>query len=217
VSPESLAQRAYRELRNAIIDGRIAPGETVLEAEVGTMLRMSRTPVREALRHLELEGYIVRDAASRLVVNRPTPTDVTEIFVVRELLEGDAVRLAASRISDDELARLEELIAADRRALRRRRFDELASLNDEIHSVIMAASRNRTLSELLGNLRGRVLGLNAFAVGTDDDQRQFVDEHAAIVELLRDGDGDAAVALLHGHLGRARDVLLRGLQGGDAP
>jgi len=167
VSTESLAQRAYRELRNAIIDRRIVPGETVLEAEVGTMLRMSRTPVREALHHLELEGYIVRDAASRLVVNRPTPTDVTEIFVVRELLEGDAVRLAASRISDDELARLEELIAADRQALRRRRFDELAGLNDEIHGLIMAASRNRTLSELLGNLRGRILGLNAFAVGTD--------------------------------------------------
>jgi DNA-binding GntR family transcriptional regulator len=179
------------------------------------MLRMSRTPVREALLHLELEGYLVRDGASRLVVHRLSAREVAEMFVVRELLEGEAVRLAASCISDEELTRLAELIAADRRALRRRRFDELAGINEQIHGLIMIASRNRTLSDLLRHLRGRIAGLDAFAVGSPDDQQQFVEEHAVLLELLRDGDEDAAVALLGDHLGRARDVLLQGLQDGD--
>ncbi|HEV7751202.1 MAG TPA: GntR family transcriptional regulator [Baekduia sp.] len=215
MSTDSLSERAYQELRAAIIGGRIAPGEAVLEVEVGPMLRMSRTPVREALLHLELEGYLVRDEASRLVVHRLSAREVVEMFVVRELLEGEAVRLAASCISDDELTRLAELIAADRRALRRRRFDELAGINEQIHGLIMIASRNRTLSDLLRHLRGRIAGLDAFAVGSPDDQQQFVEEHAVLLELLRDGDEDAAVALLGAHLGRARDVLLQGLQDGD--
>jgi GntR family transcriptional regulator, rspAB operon transcriptional repressor len=172
---------------------------------------MSRTPVREALLRLELEGYVARDDASRLVVHRLEPREVAEIFMVRELLEGEAVRLAALRISDEELARLDLLIAADRLALRQRRVDELARLNDQIHGVIMVASRSRTLTELLGNLRGRVFGLSAFAVGSDEDQQRFVAEHAALVEFLRDGDDEAAVALLHDHLGRARELLLEGL------
>ncbi|MCW3024156.1 MAG: GntR family transcriptional regulator [Conexibacter sp.] len=215
MSTDSLSERAYQELRAAIIGGRIAPGEAVLEVEVGPMLRMSRTPVREALLHLELEGYLVRDGASRLVVHRLSAREVAEMFVVRELLEGEAVRLAASCISDEELTRLAELIAADRRALRRRRFDELAGINEQIHGLIMIASRNRTLSDLLRHLRGRIAGLDAFAVGSPDDQQQFVEEHAVLLELLRDGDEDAAVALLGDHLGRARDVLLQGLQDGD--
>lgn len=215
MSTDSLSERAYQELRAAIIGGRIAPGEAVLEVEVGPMLRMSRTPVREALLHLELEGYLVRDGASRLVVHRLSAREVAEMFVVRELLEGEAVRLAASCISDEELTRLAELIAADRRALRRRRFDELAGINEQIHGLIMIASRNRTLSDLLRHLRGRIAGLDAFAVGSPDDQQQFVEEHALLLELLRDGDEDAAVALLGDHLGRARDVLLQGLQDGD--
>jgi DNA-binding GntR family transcriptional regulator len=215
MTSDSLSDRAYHELRTAIIDGRIAPGHAVLEVEVGTMLRMSRTPVREALLHLELEGYLVRDDGSRLVVHRLSAQEVAEMFVVRDLLEGEAVRLAASRISDEELARLGELITADRRALRRRRFDELAALNDQIHGLIMIASRNRTLSDLMRHLRGRIAGLGAFAVGSLADQQQFVQEHADLLELLRDGDADAAVALLSEHLGRARDVLLQGLEEDD--
>jgi DNA-binding GntR family transcriptional regulator len=217
VSNESLADRAYHELRTAIIAGRISPGDAVLEVEVGSAMRMSRTPVREALLHLELEGYLVRDDASRLVVHRPSAREVAEMFLVRELLEGEAVRLAASRISHEELARLEELIKTDRRALRRRRFDELAEINEQIHGLIMVASRNRTLSDLLHHLRGRIAGLDAFAVGSLADQQQFVDEHARLLELLRDGDEEAAVALLASHLGRARDVLLEGLVERETP
>jgi DNA-binding GntR family transcriptional regulator len=209
---ESLADHAYEQLRAAIVTGRMAPGEPVQEVELGSTLRMSRTPVREALFRLELEGYVARDEASRLVVHQLEAREVAEIFMVRELLEGEAARLAALRISEEELARLDELVAADRVALRQRRVDELARLNDEIHAVIMVASRNRTLGELLGNLRGLVFGLNAFAVGSQEDQQRFVEEHAALVEYIRDGDDGATVTLLQGHLARARNLLVHGLE-----
>jgi DNA-binding GntR family transcriptional regulator len=211
-SNSSLAQSAYERLRAAVVHGDIEAGEAIVEIDLAGLLQMSRTPVREALRRLELEGYLERDDALRLVVHPFTHREIDEMFMVRQRLEGHAARLAATRISEDELARLEELVEADRRAVRRRRVDELARINDEIHNVIMTASRNRTLSELLRSLRGRIYGLNAFVVGSAADQQRFVDDHAAIVRCLGRGDEDGAARLVHEHLGRARDLLLDGLE-----
>lgn len=210
-----LADHAYARLRAAIVHGQLAPGAAIVEKELGVMLNVSRTPIREAITRLELEGYLERDDNFRLVVHPLSRREVAETFLVRELLEGHAVGVAADRISEGELERLDELVAADQRALRRRRTDELAALNDEIHNLIMEASRNRTLTDLLKNLRRRVYGISAFVVGSPDDQRRFVEDHAALVALLRDGDGECARALVRSHLRRARDLLIHGLDEGE--
>jgi DNA-binding GntR family transcriptional regulator len=198
------------------VQGRIAAGDQIVEVDIAAELGMSRTPIREALLWLELEGYLERDLGSRLVARPPSSLDVTEMFMVRQLLEGEAFRLAATRISNAELERLAELVAADMRALRRRRLSELAAVDLQIHEIVIEASRNRTLVNLLRRLSWRLQGLNAFVVGTDEDQARFVADHALFVEQLRDGDEHAAAASLEAHLGRARDLLVAGLQASQA-
>jgi DNA-binding GntR family transcriptional regulator len=215
VTRSSLADDAYARLRAAIVHGQLASGAAIVEQELGAMLNVSRTPIREAITRLELEGYLERDDNFRLIVHPLSRREVAETFLVRELLEGHAVALAADRISDRELERLDELVAADRQALRRRRTDELAMLNDEIHNLIMETSRNRTLTDLLKNLRSRVYGISAFVVGSSEDQRRFVEDHAALVALVRDGDGEDARTLVRTHLRRARDLLIHGLEEGN--
>jgi DNA-binding GntR family transcriptional regulator len=211
VTRSSLGERAYEELRSAIVTQRLSRGTPLVEADVTASLGVSRTPVREALRRLELEGYLERDRSSRLFVRRMTVEQLDEVFLVRELLEAFAARLAADRIADSELERLDGLLAADLAALEDGDDEELARLNEQIHGVVLEASRNRTLSQVLRTLRGRVFGLTAFAVGSRDDQRAFVEEHRQLVRLLADGDGEAAEALVRRHLRRARDVLAAGL------
>jgi DNA-binding GntR family transcriptional regulator len=212
VTRSSLGERAYEELRSAIVTQRLSRGTPLVEADVTASLGVSRTPVREALRRLELEGYLERDGASRLFVRRLTVHQLDEAFLVRELLEAFAARLAADRIADAELERLDALLAADVAALEDGDVEKLARLNEQIHGVVLEASRNRTLSEVLRTLRGRVFGLTAFAVGSSSDQRAFVEEHALLVRLLAAGDGEAAEALVRRHLRRARDVLAAGLR-----
>jgi DNA-binding GntR family transcriptional regulator len=207
MSRSLLGEQAYEELRSAIVTQRLPRGATLVEADLVGSLGVSRTPVREALRRLELEGYLERDESGRLFVQRLSPDDLDEAFVVRELLEAFAARLAADRISDAELARLESLLASDLSALARGDVDELERLNEQIHGLVLEASRNRTLCEILRTLRGRVYGLTAFAVGGPDDQRAFVDEHRQLARLLADGDGEAAEALVRRHLRRARALL----------
>jgi DNA-binding GntR family transcriptional regulator len=216
VSRDSLADQVYAELRSAIAVGALTPQTPVVESAVAGMLNVSRTPVREALRRCELEGYVRREPGGRLVVQRPTVDQMRHVFLCRELLETYAVRLAAERISDEELDALDELIAADRRALAANAMEDLASLNEEIHGLIVRASRNRTLEAMLSGLPGRAYGLHTFAVGTEQDRARFVADHARLAELVRVGDADSAEALIRAHLETARDLLLAGLNGSDA-
>lgn len=204
----SLAGQAYGHLRRAIVRGDLKAGRAVSYADVCEILRMSRTPVREALTRLELEGYLARDAADRLIVFMPTYAQVIEDFVVREILEVHAVELAATRVSDAELAQMDELLAADRAALVTESVDALAWTNNEIHDLVLGASRNRALIGLVQRLRAKVQGIHAFAVGSAEQQSSFVQQHARIGAALRDGDAQTAMELTRAHLRAARDVLL---------
>jgi DNA-binding GntR family transcriptional regulator len=208
----SLADRAYRELRSAIVDQRLEPGKAIVEAELAEMLGVSRTPVREALRRCELEGYLTREKNNRLVIALPTAEMVDQLFVLRTKIEVYAVRHAAVRISDAELARLDDLVRQDYEALSKPQTRKLAELNGEIHGTILKASRNRTLEALMRSFQGRPHGLRVFAVGTLEDRKQFVADHSRLVDLLRDGDADRACELVRTHLERARELLIQGLE-----
>lgn len=204
----SLADRAYRELRAAIVDRRLEPGGPVVETDLAKMLGVSRTPVREALRRCELEGYVVRSGNGKRTVTLPTLEGVKQLFAVRTMIEVHAVRLAAERISAEELERLRALLGEDERALDQPRTERLAELNAEIHGTVIRASRNRTLERLMRTFQGRPHGFRVFAVGDLDDRRRFVAEHAQLAELLDKGDADRAAELIRSHLERACEILV---------
>jgi DNA-binding GntR family transcriptional regulator len=211
VARSSLADQAYERLREAILRGQIPPERPISETDLTGMLHVSRTPIREALLRLELEGYLTRDESKRLSVRVPSVEEIVEDFWLRELLEVHAARLAARRISDEELAQLEGFVAADREALRSRAVDRLASRNEDIHSLILRASRNRALARLVQGLHARLRGIQAFAVGTMEDQEEFVAQHAELSAALAEGDAPRAMQLTRRHLHKARDLLLNAL------
>lgn len=210
-----MADDAYRRLRTAITEQRLEPGTPLSENDVARALGVSRTPVREALARLELEGFAVRDDGGRLAVLRLTTDQVRDLFELRSLVESYATRLAAERISDAELALLDEAVAEDGEALKASDIAALGTLNQTIHDVILEASRNRVLIDLVADLRHRLVGLTAFAVGEPDDRERFVADHAEIVSLLRAGDGERAAELVCDHLDGARDLLLDSVEQSD--
>lgn len=206
-SHSTLSSKAYQELQKAIFSGQLQPGTPLLEADIAQMLGMSRTPVREALLRIELEGYAERDDRDRLLVRESTRRDISDWFFIRSLMECYAVRLAVERISDEELSKLDDLIAADAVALKDGRVDRLATVNEQIHNLIYRASRNRALLDLVLRLRGRVYGMSAFAVGERTEQESFVQEHAELARFLHEGAGERAAEIVGNHLQRARDLL----------
>ncbi len=205
----SRASVTYDKLRSDIVAGQLTGEAPLVERELARSLGVSRTPIREALRRLELEDFIRRDESERLIVHRPSSEELNDNFLVREVLEGYAAGLAAERISDEELDRLDALIAADFEAAAQNRIDDLATLNDRLHELILIASRNRILVGITRELRDK--STNVFAVGSKDRQRRFVNDHAAIARLLREGNRDEVAALVREHLHAARDLLLEAL------
>nr|WP_254896839.1 GntR family transcriptional regulator [Amycolatopsis sp. Hca4] len=112
-------QRVREELRERILTGRLRPGDRLVERELAEDLGVSRVPVREAIRSLEAEGFLVVQSPRRVVVRQLARVDVEELFDVREALEGLAAGLAASRASAAELKRLERALADAARATSR--------------------------------------------------------------------------------------------------
>jgi DNA-binding GntR family transcriptional regulator len=204
----SLADEAFEVIHGAILDGTLALDRPLSETDLAELAGVSRTPVRSALQRLELEGYIERLGRGGLAVRRMTRSEIADVFLVRELVEGFGARLAAERISPEEIGRLRTLLRSDWLALRHSEIPELARVNEELHALILAASRNRALQDLVNNLRRRVAWVRAFAVGKPQDRTRFVEQHEQLVNLIEDGDSDRAEALARRHLRAARDVLL---------
>ncbi len=138
------ADAVYQTLRYSILHGDLGPGQRMRSDALATELRVSRTPVREALRKLEAEGLLAR-SGSGLIVHALSEQDLTELFYVREALEGMAARLAAENATPSEIAEIGELLEDMETVRRRGDVDALRRLTGEFHQLVCRASHNDRL------------------------------------------------------------------------
>jgi DNA-binding GntR family transcriptional regulator len=204
VSSEKLSTVAYGAVLDMILRGTIAPGELVTERLIAARLGMSRTPVREAVRRLEGEGTLERQRDGSLVVRPYSMEEFLHALAVRRLLEGEAARLAAGKIS-------REMLDAARERIARLRSEGLAARRDDrdFHAAIAEASGNPVLATVISDLRKRTA---MFRLGRLPERLdQVCDEHLTIVDALASGDGEAARAAMQTHVDNVRAHLLQRL------
>ena len=206
VSDAKLSTVAYGAVLDMILRGAIAPGELVTERLIATRLGMSRTPVREAVRRLEGEGTLERQRSGALVVRPYSMEEFLHALAVRRLLEGEAARLAAGKVPTDIVAAARERIER----LRRDGLVESARQDDrDFHAAIAEASGNPVLATAISDLRKRTA---MFRLGRLPERiDQVCDEHAAILDALAGGDGEAARAAMQSHIDNVRAHLLQRL------
>jgi len=199
----------YEWLLAAIRSGRLRPGQPLREEVLARQLRCSRTPVREALQRLRVEGYLQRGRRRGLTVAEPTQEELLDLCVVRETLEGLAARLAARGITTSEVYFLEELCRDMEQALQREDLQELARLNAEFHAVIWRAARNRYLARELQRIWLLITRQPVTTLGYPGRAREALDEHRALLEAIREGDADRAEQLARQHMARAQMIRMR--------
>jgi len=146
------SERVYRQLRQMILSGELPPQTRLVEIHLGEQFGVSRTPVREALKRLTAEKLVLGDPVRGLIVHAPEPHEVSEVYLVRESLESLASRLAAQRISADELRQLRVILESMRDAVKNDRTDLVVSANIAFHDVIYRAAGNETLFRLAKDL-----------------------------------------------------------------
>lgn len=204
----SLAAQAYASLRGAIEAGELRPGMRLREEDLAVRMQMSRTPVREAVRRLEAEGFFARESRT-LVVASLDHQAVSELYAMREVLEGTAAAFAARHASDSEIVGLRDLLAIEADLLARPQ--ELARHNERFHSALYGAAHNRYLLKTLNALRDARALLGPSTLLDPVRAAQAHAEHEALVtaiEAHRPAEADEAARL---HIRAARRERLRRL------
>jgi DNA-binding GntR family transcriptional regulator len=195
-SSRDLGQEAYGRIRTAIRAGVLAPGLRLTETDLASRFGVSRTPVRQAIARLEAEGLLTHEPRRGLTVTRPDHQQVVELYVMREVLEGAAARLAAQHASPTEIGAMAELVAgepalfADARAL--------AETNQRLHGLLYLAAHNRYLLRSLEQLSATMALLPSLLTLAGRAEAAHA-EHSAILAALRARDGDAAEAASRAH------------------
>ena len=189
-----------------IVAGEYPPGARLVETRIAHELGVSQAPVREALRDLEQLGCIVHEPFRGCSVRAFSAEELLEAFPVRAALEALAARLAAERITEQELLRLAQLLDTMRDAARGGDPHAQSQANASFHALIVRASRNATL-ERQWSLLEPFSRTYLTVVRSDMDLLALSERHVPILEALRARDGDAAADAMHGHLMDAADLL----------
>ena len=208
------ADYAYQELRHRIITKQLKPGQRLPEVNIAVQMGVSRTPVREALRRLASEGLVIIIPNSGARLAAPTLREIQDTFLVREQLECLAISLAAEKIGERHLRRLEEALLEEARAIDEKNLETYLEVNEAFHKAVADAGGNRVLAEYVENILART---NAYVVFYDPfynaESPVTVDSHKEILMALRAHDVEKSVKLMKRHLKDAVAGLSQALEG----
>ncbi len=206
-----LRDEVFSSLRNAILDGQFHPGERLVEKTLAQTLSISRTPIREALRKLELEGLVSHEPRRGVVVVGVSQDDAAEIYTIRAVLEGLAARLAASRRTDGEVAQLKHLLNTMEESVQSRNFPELVPVHITFHQSFTAASKSSRLCQMISSLWDYVKGFERSTYSHPAPLLSSCEEHRQIVEAIEQQDEQQAEYAARTHILHAKDMFLEGI------
>ena len=201
-------------IRDSIINLRFKPGEQLNELELIKKLGISRSPLREAFRHLETEGFVFRELGRGVFVRESTPTDVLEIFPIRSALESLAGGMAAPRLTERELKRLTKMTEQMEQAAKRGNVKEYLKLNFDFHRGIVTGARNKRLEEMINNLGNHSVWLISAILYYQKACSYAMSDHREILSALKDRDGKRAAECIRNHISDAAKRILEYLQPG---
>jgi DNA-binding GntR family transcriptional regulator len=204
-----LSERLRESIEEEIATGKLLPGTRLDEVELATRFGVSRTPIREALRLLLGEGLVETRPQRGAVVAQVTPQRLIEMFEVMGELEAMCARLAARRMSDDELAGIEAAHEACRESATARDADGYFYNNERFHFAIYEASHNTFLFEQASALQRKLRPYRRLQLRVRNRVQRSFEEHQDIVDALRDGDAEKAVLSVRKH------VVVQGERFGD--
>jgi len=199
----------FDTLREAIISGTLAPGERLMEIQLAEDMGVSRTPVREAIRKLELEGFVVMIPRKGTYVAGFSMKQMSEVFEVRAALEELAVELSAERISDEELQQLENLLIRISNEIDGNDIETIVKLDEEFHDLLYKTARNSRLSSIINHITEQMHRYRTESLSYPGRLKSMVEEHRNIVESIARRDGETAKKAAREHMDRAEGSYIQ--------
>lgn len=208
----TLQSLVYRTLREAILDGQLAPGQKLVAGAIARDLGVSRMPVREALSRLEQDGFVTSIPHKEVVVAEFNERDVIEIYDIRSVLEAYAARLCAQHVTPAQLCRLGRLLAEMEAALADGDTERFKQRDNEFHHLLFATCGSLHLARLLSELWDQCLYYRSLAAALNTNPGRSVEHHRQILLALERRDPDAAEKWIQEHTQTARERIVAHLR-----
>lgn len=208
-----LREIVFEHLRDAIIKGTLRPGERLMEMQLADEMGVSRTPVREAIRKLELEGLVIMVPRRGAYVADLSIKDVSETFEIRSALEALAASLAAERITAEENEEMERILVRIGAAIEAGDFQQTVELDEQYHNLLYQASRNDRLMQILNNLREQIQRFRVTTLAMPGRVHGVLNEHRQIAEAISERNAELAHRLALEHIENAESALMEWIKG----
>ena len=205
----SLRGRVFQRIRDDILSGKFKEGEELKEVAIGEELGVSRTPVREAFRQLELEGLIQIIPNKGAYVTGITVKDVKDIYMMRSLLEGLCASWAAERITKEQMDEMEENVYLSEFHASKEHYDQMAELDNRFHEIMYEASASKMLERQLKDYHQYVLRVRQRTLSKQVRSKASNEEHRNIMEAIKNHDAQSAQKLATQHVINAYENMVK--------
>lgn len=203
-----LREIVFEHLRESIIMGKMKPGERLMEIQLAESLGVSRTPVREAIRKLELEGLVIMVPRKGAYVSEVSLKDIKEALEIRVSLEGLGAYLAAERMDQDEIETLKNKHEELKRCIENGDVSCIVEKDTELHDIIFKSTKNTMLMELVDGLREQVQRFRVSYVSGHSSSSDLAKEHQRIIDAIEKRDKEAAKMYAEEHIEIAKKYIV---------
>ena len=190
----------YNTLREAILKGELKPGERLMELQLASKLGVSRTPIREAIRMLQLEGRAVTIPRKGAEVAKMTVKDMEDVLEVREALDELAAKIACNKITEEQLQTLSKVKDAFEESTKTTDIKQIAMYDEKFHDVIYESTGNVRLVNLLNNLREQIYRYRVEYLKNVEVYPRLIEEHETILKALQDRNQELVVEAMRDHV-----------------
>lgn len=199
----------FQTIRKAILNGELEPGERLMETQLGEKLGVSRTPIREAIRKLELEGLVVMVPRKGAQVAQFTIKDIEDVLQVRASLEALAAKLACRHMDERSFLKLQLIITEYEYAAKEDDIEVMIQKDIEFHDTIALASQNDKLIQLYNNMREQVQRYRIAYLKNTEQSNAVIAEHNEILKALKGGEEEIAADLATKHIETQCSSIMR--------
>lgn len=196
----SLRGRVFVKIREDILKGRYRQNEAIKETQISKELDVSRTPVREALRQLELEGLVTIIPNKGAIVTGITSKDIYDIYIIRSLIEGLSARWATKNITKEQIETLEEILYLSEFHLQKGHMEQLYELDNKFHETLYDICNSKILKHVLSDFHHYVQRVRKESLSSNERARKSIMEHKAILEAIKQGDYEKVELLTNEHV-----------------
>ncbi len=201
----------FETLRKAILTGELKPGERLMEIHLAQRMGVSRTPVREAIRMLELENLVTMVPRCGAKVASITTSGLKDVLEVREALEELAIKLACKRSTDDQVRRLKEAMERFENAIESGNLARIAQSDEKFHNIIVEASHNEKLAEMTANLSQQIYRYRYECIKDSSMYAELIEEHRKMYESIYYRKQNEAVEVVKQHITKQQESIMRNL------